>query len=133
MFTRVKVITCAATNAMETAKYFADTFGLTIKKGGEVPHLNMRNAVLPIDDTMLEFVEPIDAKEKPINNFLKSRGPGVYLLEMEVKSVSAAVERLQKKGVKLIGADPESRKKGAPVFIHPKSAAGILIEITETK
>ena len=47
----------------------------------------------------------------------------------EVANVDEAVKALREKGVRLVNADAESRATGANVFIHPKSAHGVIIEL----
>jgi hypothetical protein len=46
---------------------------------------------------------------------------------MEVEDIDATIKDLESKGVKLIGVG------GPQVFIHPKSANGILVQLTPSK
>lgn len=130
MFTRVKVITCATNDAKAAAQHFVDTFGQKLTKQLTMPKLGFNNAIVDSGGIPLEFIEPINADEKPIHNFLKKRGPGMYLLELEVENLEEEVKRLKKKGVKLLDADPKTRR-GRGVFIHPSSAQGLLIYMSQ--
>ena len=53
-------------------------------------------------------------------------GAGARLTGMDT-----AIKELQAKGVRLVNAEPEARAHGANVFIHPKSAHGVMIELLE--
>ena len=50
---------------------------------------------------------------------------------MEVENLESTVKNLKDRGVPLINDDPESRKKGVPIFIHPKATRGLFIELIE--
>ena len=62
---------------------------------------------------------------------MQNRGEGVYMIALEVDDLESTIRSLQSKEVRLIDADPESRSQGGPVFIHPKSTRGVLIELIE--
>ncbi|MDD5289246.1 MAG: VOC family protein [Dehalococcoidales bacterium] len=130
MFTKVRVITCASNDAKAAQKHFVEVFGQKPTKQLSLPNLGFNNAIVDIGGIPLEFIEPINAQEKPIHNFLKKRGPGLYLLELEVENLEKSVKELQKKGLKLMDADPKTRR-GRGVFIHPSSAQGILIYMSQ--
>ena len=131
MFSRIRCIHIAVKNVEETVKDYGDNFGMSVSRSGEMPELGIRNALLSIGDAFIEFIEPIDKEKGPLAQFLKTRGEGVYMTAWEVENVDAAVQALREKGVRLINADDESRAGGANVFIHPKSAHGVMIELLE--
>jgi hypothetical protein len=53
------------------------------------------------------------------------------MIALEVDDMESTVKSLQSKDVRLIDADPEARSRSGPVFIHPKSTHGVLIELIE--
>ena len=67
-----------------------------------------------------------------IFQFMEKRGPGIHHMCYRVDDVKAKQTELEKQNMKFIY--PEA-KKGANNclvnFIHPKSAGGVLIEISE--
>jgi methylmalonyl-CoA epimerase len=93
--------------------------------------LGIKNAILPIGDAVIELIEPLDQQQGPVAKFLQNRGEGVYMIALEVDDIDSAVQSLQDKGVRLLSADAESRAKGIPVFIHPQSTKGLLIELVQ--
>jgi methylmalonyl-CoA epimerase len=131
MFTKIRVIHIAVNSVKEAAKDYSERFGLKVSSSGELPELGIRNAMLPIGEAVIELIEPIDRPQGPLPRFLQSRGEGVYMTGWEVDNLEQTIQSLQKKGVSLINADPAARAKGANVFIHPKSAHGVMIELLE--
>jgi len=131
MFTKIHNVVIAVNNLEEAVKQYTDSLGLKVSKSGPLPHLGIKNAFFPIGDAVLELIEPLDHEKGPVANALKSRGEGLYMIELEVKDVDGAVQELTKKGVRLLNADPASRAKGAAVFIHPQSTKGVLIQLVK--
>ena len=80
---------------------------------------------------MFELIEPLNPGEGALASFLERRGEGVYMMALEVENLSEAVESLRASGVRMNSDDPESIAKGGPVFVHPKSTHGVLIELIE--
>ena len=129
MFTKIRAIHIAVNNVEEAAKLYTDNFGLQVSTSGSNPAEGIRQAVLPVGDAVIELIEPLDPQEGPVAKFLESRGEGIYMIALEVENLDSAIQSLTEKGVRLLNADPESRAKGAHVFIHPKSTKGVLIEL----
>jgi methylmalonyl-CoA epimerase len=131
MFTKIRVVHIAVNSVKDTVKDYSERFGLEVSRSGEMPELGIRNAMLPIGDAVIEFIEPIDREQGPLARFLQNRGEGVYMMGWEVENLEETIKSLQEKGVRLTNADPEARAKGVNVFIHPKSAHGVMIELLE--
>ena len=133
MFTKIYNVVIAVNNLEEAVKQYTESFGLKVSKSGPLPQLGIKNAFLPVGDAVLELIEPLDHEKGPVANALKARGEGLYMIELEVKDIEQAVQAMTKKGVRLLGADPASRAKGVPVFIHPQSTKGVLIQLVQHK
>ncbi len=131
MFTRIRAIHIAVNNVEETAKEYADKFGLVTSRSDTLPEMGIKNAILPIGDAIFELIEPLSPGEGVLAKFLERRGEGVYMMALEVENLSEAVESLRARGVRMNSDDPESIAKGGPVFVHPKSTHGVLIELIE--
>lgn len=129
MFSKVHNVIIAVKNVEEAAREYTDKFGLQVSRSGARPDLGIKNALFPVGDALLELIEPLTPGQGPVAKFLQNRGEGLYMLELEVESIDTAVQELSAKGVRLLGADPESRAKGAAVFVHPQSARGVLIQL----
>jgi methylmalonyl-CoA/ethylmalonyl-CoA epimerase len=132
MFNKVRVIHMAVNSIAEATKDYQERFGLKVARTGELAREGIRTAIVPISaDVVIEFIEPINKEQGAVAKFLQTRGEGVYMMGWEVDNIDAAVKGLQAKGVRLINAEPEARAKGANVFIHPKFAHGLMIELLE--
>ena len=129
MFSKIRAIHLAVNSVEEAVKDYSDNFGLEAHKTDTLPALGIKNALLQIGDAVIEFIEPLEPGQGPVARFLEKKGEGVYMTAMEVENLESAVKDLKARGVPLINDDPESREKGLPVFIHPKAARGLLIEL----
>ena len=131
MFNKIRAVHVVVKSVDDAVKEFSDNFDLNPSKSGELPQLGIRNAMLPLGDAFIEFIEPLDPEKGPLAQFLKNRGEGVYMMAWEVENLEETIQTLQKKGMRLINAEAEARANGANVFIHPKSARGMMIELLE--
>lgn len=85
----------------------------------------------PFGESEVELLAPRDP-EGPIARFLERRGPGIHHVCYRVADLDASLERCQALGYKLVDETPRAGAGGRRIaFIHPKSTAGILIELTE--
>ena len=64
-------------------------------------------------------------EDSAVGKAIASRGEGVHMMSMDVENLDATVAEYQAKGVALIGVG------GPQVFIHPKSANGIMMGIRQ--
>ena len=132
MFNRPRVIHLAVNNLKETMKDYEEKLGFkALPRGGDAPQLGIRNGFLQFGDMIVEVIEPLTAGQGPVAKFLETRGEGIYMMAWEVDDIDKAIKELQAKGVRLVNADAESRKKGLMTFVHPKSAHGIMVELVE--
>ena len=69
--------------------------------------------------------------ESPISHALAKRGQGVHHVALSVDDIDAEVARLTAAGFQFVGDAPRPGAGGHRVaFIHPKSANGILVELS---
>ncbi len=101
-----------------------DKFGLTLDRTAESEALGIKQAFFELDNGgFIEVVAPTN-DESAVGRAVESRGEGLHTIAMEVDDIEATVKHLQDSGVQLIGV-------GSPqVFIHPKSANGLLVQLT---
>ena len=67
-----------------------------------------------------------------IGKFIQSRGEGIHHIAFRVANLTETIARLKKKGVEFVPENPVETKRGDYIFIHPKSACGVLIELMQT-
>lgn len=86
---------------------------------------------LPFGDSEVELLAPRDA-DGPIARFLAKRGPGIHHLCYRVPDLDAALAACRSAGYRLIDETPRIGAGGRRIaFVHPKTTAGILLELTE--
>jgi methylmalonyl-CoA/ethylmalonyl-CoA epimerase len=105
--------------------------GLEPEGREEVPSQKVRVAFLPVQGTRIELLEPT-AADSPIAGFLDKRGEGLHHLSFEVEDIVATMGELRRTGFTLLTDQPQDGADGSLVcFVHPKSAGGVLIELTQ--
>ena len=82
----------------------------------------------------LELLAPLPSAEAdgPIERFLARRGPGLHHVAFAVPDLDAAMARLAADGAPFLDAAPRPGFGGHRVaFVHPRWAAGVLVELVE--
>ena len=64
--------------------------------------------------------------------FLDRHGEGIHHICFEVRDFGGTIERLEKAGLRVLGAAGRAGAEGSRIaFVHPRGAAGVLIELRE--
>jgi methylmalonyl-CoA epimerase len=112
-------------------KKFETLLGVPVGGTEEVPTESVRVAFLQVGESRVELLEPT-SESSPIAKFLEKRGEGIHHVCLSVTDIKAEVERLRAAGLEFVGAAPRPGAGGHQVaFIHPRSAGGILVELSE--
>ena len=86
---------------------------------------------LSFGESDVELLAPQSA-DSPIAKFLIRRGPGIHHVCYRVADLDAALNACRAAGLRLVDEVPRRGAGGHRIaFVHPKSTAGILIELTE--
>ena len=119
---------------MEAAlKVYRDALGLPLARVEDVPAEAVKVAFLPMPegDGEVELVQPTD-EESGIARFLAKRGQGIHHICFRVDDIQAAMDHVTANGLQVIEDEPRVGSQGQKyVFIHPKGAHGVLIELYE--
>jgi len=82
-------------------------------------------------EALIELLEPA-VPGTPITKFIDRRGPGIHHVCLAVDDLDTTLDRCRAAGIVLVDDEPRIGAEGKRVaFLHPKSTAGILIELTE--
>ena len=121
-----------AVNSLDEARAFYEQgLGIECTHVETVEEQGVRVGFLPIGDGEIELLEPLSA-ESPVGKFLAKRGEGVHHICFEVDDIVAAMARLADQGAQLLDQEPRLGAGGKRVaFVHPRSAHGVLIELSE--
>jgi methylmalonyl-CoA/ethylmalonyl-CoA epimerase len=111
--------------------FYRDALGLEMTERAEMPEEGVEMAFLPTGEGEIELVRPLDA-ESGVGRFLQKRGEGLHHLCLRVDDIDAAVARLRAAGAQLLSEGAQLRDDGTRyIFIHPRSAHGVLLELYE--
>ncbi len=120
-----------AVESIAEARRFYESLGLHVEAVEEVPAEGVRVAIIPCGASRIELLEPLE-HDSPIGRFLAKRGPGIHHLCLGTDDVDAEDRRLRAAGHRLLRAGPSLGAEGCRVqFVHPKSAGGVLVELSE--
>ena len=107
-----------------------EALGFTVDATHDVPTEKVRTAFLPVGESHFELLEPTDPSSV-IARFLEKRS-GLHHVCVLVDDIDAALAELRSRGVPLLDETPRVGAGGCRVaFVHPKGAAGVLLELKE--
>jgi methylmalonyl-CoA epimerase len=110
---------------------FERLLGFRVTEEEEVADQRVRVVKLDAGGSDLELLESTDP-DGPIGRYVAKRGPGIHHLTVRVDDLAATLRKLEANGVRLIDREPRTGAGGKKIaFLHPKSTAGILIELCE--
>ncbi|MBC8204233.1 methylmalonyl-CoA epimerase [bacterium] len=97
----------------------------------EVPDQKVVTLSFSAGGSEIELLKPA-SDESPIAKFIAQKGQGIHHIALRVDDLQYELDKLASAGVKLIDEKPRMGAGGKLIaFIHPKSAGGILIELTQ--
>jgi methylmalonyl-CoA/ethylmalonyl-CoA epimerase len=118
-----------AVKSIANARPFYEALGLTVLDPEEIPQEQVLTAMIPVEDSQIELLEPL-SQDSPVGRFLSKHGEGMHHLALPVEDISATLDELKAKGVRLVSDDIQIGAGGhLYFFVHPSSAGGVLLEI----
>jgi hypothetical protein len=94
----------------------------------DVATFGIRNAVLPIGDTFLEVISPVEP-DAPAERYLQRHGGGGYMLLVQTHDLAADRQRLDALGVRIVWSAELDDIAGA--HLHPKDTGGPLLSLDQ--
>jgi methylmalonyl-CoA epimerase len=126
---RIQHIGLAVRDLDAAIAMYEEAFGLTVEHRERSEAEGIDAAMIRVGDVGIELMQPL-SEDSPVGKFIARRGEGVHHLAFAVDDVGAALEGVKAAGLEPIGSEPRPGLHGTSVgFIHPKSAAGVLIEL----
>jgi len=130
MIERIEHVGIAVHSLAEARKTY-EALGMVVERIEEVPHEGVRVAMIRCGESHIELLEPMN-ESSPIAKFLAKRGPGIHHLCLATDDVRADDARLRAAGLDMLRPEPTRGAGGCWVqFVHPKSAGGVLLELSE--
>ena len=104
--------------------------GFEVKRT-EVAGQRAKVALLKAGETSLELLEPT-SDESSLAKFIREKGEGLHHVAFAVDDIERSMAELSAKGFRFVYDKPAEGKFGSRVnFIHPKTAGGVLVELTQ--
>src|SRR5262245_36434399 len=101
---------------------YGKLFNTKVHTRGESKEFGFKNAILPLGNGHIEFLQPTDP-DKAVGKFLAKKGEGVYLVGFECQDVPSAVAHLKSQGARVDG------RRGDIAWVHPQDAHGVFVEL----
>ncbi len=131
--THIEHIGIAVKSLEDSIKFYEEVLGLKCYSIEEVKDQKVRTAFFLIGKTKIELLESTE-EGGPVDKFIEKKGEGIHHLAFAVDDLKKALMEAEEKGVQLIDNRPRKGAEGLDiVFIHPKSAFGVLTELCEKK
>lgn len=133
MLKRVDHIAIIVRNIEQALVFYRDILGIVPGEIQEVPTEQVRIAFLPLggpDGSEIELIEPTST-DSSLSKFLEKRGEGLHHICLQVDDIDTALVEMQEKGTPVLDKQPRIAAEGRAIFIHPKAANGVLLELIE--
>ncbi len=132
MISKIDHVGIAVHSIAEASKFY-QSLGLTIEAVEEVPAEGVKVAMMQCGESRIELLEAT-REDSPIGRFLARRGGGIHHICFATSDVQGDQESLADQGYRLLRPEPTQGAGGCWVqFVHPNSAGGVLVELSEKK
>ena len=119
-----------AVKDMAEAKRAYEALGFKIEAEHDVPSEKVKTAFISVGESHLELLEPTDPSSA-IAKFLEKRS-GLHHICVLVDDLEKSMAEMKAAGAQLLDDEPRIGAGGCRVaFIHPRSAAGVLLELKQ--
>jgi methylmalonyl-CoA/ethylmalonyl-CoA epimerase len=116
--------------------FYESVFDLTVVSRETLEAQGVREAMLRVCDgpggaSWIQLLEPL-GPDTPVGKFLARRGEGIHHIGYGVTDITAALESIGARGVRLIDERPRHGSMGASIaFLHPADVGGVLTELVQ--
>ncbi len=133
MDARLQVVSIAVSSLDAASKHFTDVLGFD--RVGPVHEselgFDLRWQCLGSNGVgFIDLIEPTSDRSL-VAKFIAKRDEGVYLIQLGVPDLPAAIEELRRRNARLIGVEERPPEELTMFWIHPSSAHGALIEVVQ--
>ena len=131
MLGKIEHIGIAVKDLEAANELYGSLLGVIPYKQENVPSEGVTTSFFQTGDSKVELLMATDPNS-PIAKFIEKRGEGLHHLAFAVEDLDQEVQRLVKAGFQVLNEQP---KLGADnkriVFLHPKGAHGVLVELCQ--
>lgn len=128
---KINHIGIAVKSLSESVPLFEKIFGTKATPEEFVEKQKVKVRKIHLENIEIELLEGTDI-DSPITKFIEKRGEGIHHCSFEVENIADELNQLKEKGIKLINEQPQIGSDNMLIaFLHPKSTAGVLIELSQ--
>ena len=114
-----------------TLALYTQTLGFEITYRETIADQGVEAVGLQAGDSIIELLRPL-AEDSPIATYRGEAATKLHHTAYRVENLEAELARLKANGVRLIDEHPRPGAHGNLIaFLHPKSTAGVLIELCQ--
>lgn len=132
--TKIEHLGIAVSNLKSAIPIWEALLNTTCYKTETVEREGVETAFFQIGESKVELLEGT-RPDSAISKFVEKKGAGFHHVAFAVENILAESARLQKEGFEIIGDGVP--KPGADnklvLFLHPKSAGGMLVELCQER
>lgn len=113
--------------------FYRDMLGISPSRVIEFPREGVKIAFLALggpNGSEIELLEPMNA-DTGVARFLQKHGGGLHHICLEIPDIEQAIVDLRASGAMLLDEAPRPTAEGRGVFLHPKGAYGVLVELVQ--
>jgi hypothetical protein len=127
---RLRQVALVAAELEPAAEALCDVFGLAVGyRDPGVAKFGLANVVIPIGDTFLEVVSPIE-DQTTAGRFLERRGgDGGYMVILQLDDLDRKRSRLRELGVRVVWQADHPSIRGT--HLHPKDVGGAILSLDD--
>ncbi|MDQ8046014.1 MAG: methylmalonyl-CoA epimerase [Solirubrobacteraceae bacterium] len=131
MFTRIDHVGIAVEDIDAAIALYDEQYDLELVHREIVEEQGVEAVLLDVGENHIELIAPL-GPETTVAKFIAKNGPGMHHVAYQVEDIEAEIARLVASGIRMIDREPRTGIRGSRVaFLHPKSTAGVLTELTE--
>ncbi len=131
MISRIDHVSIAVKDGEQASRFFIDLLGAVPGAAASDPIMKYRWQIMSLGDlSRLEVIYPTD-KGSFLDNFLKNKEGGVHHITLQTPDLQAAIQKLKAHHIPYFGYNEYAGAYWKEIFIHPKDAFGVLVQIAE--
>lgn len=131
MIQRIDHVSIAVRNYEKARHFFQDILGAIPGAGADDSSLKFFWKIFSLGDlSRIEIITPTE-EGSFLDGFLKTREGGVHHITLQVENIALARQMLEKAKIPYFGYHEYPGGVWKELFIHPKDAFGVLIQLAE--
>jgi methylmalonyl-CoA/ethylmalonyl-CoA epimerase len=129
MISRIDHVSIAVRDFEKAKEFFEKVFGAVLGAGMEDSNLQYYWHMFTLGDmSRLELITPT-GEASFLKNFLSRKEAGVHHITLETEDIHQVIRRLEENNIPYFGFS--ENEIWSELFIHPKNAFGVLIQIEQ--